>query len=249
MSEKIKVKPYKKPSEYTTKLKIEAYEKNLKLNLEAKRKDFDNLTTSVVPNQINLIKTYLWISSLSFSILILLFTKTDHAPQEYALYSLSIGAILGVLIIFTSFMAMHKTKNKHLAHLKEEDFLMIAQDKWEHTNGLLKMIEVTNSALAGVSQTVTQTGKWLRASIWLMIPYILMMAFGITLHFTNTMKGGINMAEEPKLTRPTISTQPTTQTPVLQANSRVNESTKSDGHRVTADSKPKQSTDNNSTKK
>lgn len=39
MSEKIKVKPYKKQKKEPQKQTPEAYEKNLKLNLEAKRTD------------------------------------------------------------------------------------------------------------------------------------------------------------------------------------------------------------------
>ena len=225
MSVRVKVKHHIKPKEPAKQTTFDAYEKNLKLNLEAKRKDFDNIMTSVIPSQLVLVKTYLWVSSLSFPTLILIFTKKDHAPDGLALIFLCLGALVGIITMLLSLLAIHSTKERYVAHVEaEEDFVQIAQDELEHTQGLLTMLKITTNSIQLGTKIVNKTGKFLRAIFLLMFPYIFFMVSGVILCIpinTNTMKGGTNnMAEDPKYARPTAPTQPVKQPAVLQANSR-----------------------------
>lgn len=241
MSVKVKVKHHIKPKKTAKEITFDAYEKNLKLNLEAKRKDFDNIMTSVIPSQLVLVKTYLWVSSLSFPTLILIFTKKEHAPDGWALFFLCLGALVGIINMLLSLLAIHSTKERYVAHVEaEEDFIQIAQDELEHTQGLLTMLKITTNSIQLGTKIVNKTGKFLRAIFLLMFPYIFFMVSGVILCIpnnintmkedsalipslssnTNTMKGGINMAEDPKNARPTAPTQPVKQPAVLQANSR-----------------------------
>lgn len=225
MSVRVKVKHHIKPKKTAKEITFDAYEKNLKLNLEAKRKDFDNIMTSVIPSQLVLVKTYLWIGSLSFPTLILIFTKKEHAPDGWAFLFLCLGALIGIITMLLSLFAIHSTRERYVAHVEEEkDFVEIKQNELEHTEGLLTMLAITTNSIQLGTKIVNRTAKFLRAIFLLMFPYIFFMVSGVILCIpinTNTMKGGTNnMAEDPKNARPTAPTQPVKQPAVLQANSR-----------------------------
>lgn len=255
MSERIKVKHHIKPKKEPKEVTLDAYEKNLKLNLEAKRKDFDNITTSIIPSQLNLVKTYLWLSSLSFSTLLLLMTKRGDIPFDLSLLSLFFGAVCGISTMFLSLFAIHSTRNRHMAHAEDNDtFANIAQNELEHSEGLLILLHITSHSLQGAKQTVKETSNLLRGAFITTVACIFFIVTGAVLHFSsNTMKGGTNMAEEPKLTRPTAPSQPVKQPEVLQANSReifedvINKSYRGGGVVSTEDTKDK-APDQNQTK-
>lgn len=253
MSEKIKVKSYKKSKKEPKQQTLEAYEKNLKLNLEAKRKDFDNISTSIIPSQINLVKTYMWVTSLSFPIFILIFTTKKHIPDDLTSLFFYFGAVCAISIMFIALFVIHKTKDRYVANSEDNSiFANITQDEQEHTQGLLIMIEITTNSLKMVSQTVTNTGKYLRGIFILMFPFLFCMVTAVTLYITDSlhhMKGGENMAEESKLTRPTAPSQPVKQPEVLQANSRELFENKQSGHRVVSNEEKKQIQDENKSKK
>lgn len=252
MSEKIKVKPYKKPKKEIKEETFEAYEKNLKLNLEAKRKDFDNITTSIIPSQLNLVKTYLWLSSLSFSVLLLLMTKRGDIPFDLSLLSLFLGAVFGVSTMILSLFAIHRTRNRHVAHAEgNESFANIPQNALEHSEGLLILLDITSHSLQGAKETVEKTANLLRGALITTLVGIFFIVSGVVLHFSssNTMKGGTNMAEETKLTRPTAPSQPVKQPEVLQANSREIFEKCDTKYRVASNEDKKPAPDNNSTKK
>ncbi|EJM0816316.1 hypothetical protein NNT63_000360 [Campylobacter jejuni] len=56
-------------------ISYENYEKNLKLQLESKRKDLDIQLTSIIPNQIVLVRTYLWFSTLIVASILTIFSS------------------------------------------------------------------------------------------------------------------------------------------------------------------------------
>ena len=62
---------------------LENYEKNLKLNLEAKRKDLDNITTSVIPSQLTLIRMFLWLSFSIVGVALYLITLGQLSPLQF----------------------------------------------------------------------------------------------------------------------------------------------------------------------
>lgn len=253
MSEKIKVKPYKKPKKEPKEQTLEAYEKNLKLNLEAKRKDFDNISTSIIPSQLNLVKTYMWVTSLSFPIIILIFTKKEHTPDDLTSLFFYLGAVCAISIMFLSLLVIHRTKDRYMAHIEDNDtFANLPQDEQEHTQGLLVMLEITTNSLKMVSQTVTNTGKNLRGIFMLMFPFLFFMVTAVTLYITDSrhhMKGGTNMAEETKLTRPTAPAQPVKQPEVLQANSHQIFEKCDTKHHVASNENRKPAPDKNDSKK
>ena len=53
----------------------ENYEKNLKLQLESSRKDLDIMLTSVIPNQLSLVRMYLWFNASIFGGLVAIFAN------------------------------------------------------------------------------------------------------------------------------------------------------------------------------
>ncbi|MBN1839744.1 MAG: hypothetical protein JW802_06850 [Campylobacterales bacterium] len=252
MSDKLKIKHHIKPKKEPKKVTLDAYEKNLKLNLEAKRKDFDNITTSIIPSQLNLVKTYLWLSSLSFSTLLLLMTKREDTSFDLSLLSLFLGAVCGISTMLLSLFAIHSTRNRHMAHAEDNDmFANIAQNELEHSEGLLILLDITSHSLKGAKQTVKKTSNLLRGAFITTVACVFFIVTGAVLHFSssNTMKGGTNMAEEQKLTRPTAPSQPVKQPEVLQANSREIFENKQTGRRVIATEDKKPTLDKNESKK
>lgn len=53
----------------------ENYEKNLKLQLESFRKDLDAMLTSIIPNQLLLVRMYLWLNVSIFGGLVAIFAN------------------------------------------------------------------------------------------------------------------------------------------------------------------------------
>lgn len=222
MSDRVKIKHHIKPKKEKKKITLEAYEKNLKLNLEAKRKDFDNITTSIIPAQLNLVKTYLWLSSLSFSVITLLITKRDNHSFDTSFFVLVLGAMLCVLTIVLALLAIFKMRDRSMAHCEEDNrFLQIAQNESEHTEGLLVLLTVTNSALDEAKETVKKTGIFLRYVLISTIMCIICIIIGSSIYLyslSNSMKGGKNMSEKQETTRPSAPSQPVKKPEVLKTN-------------------------------
>ncbi|WP_298061802.1 hypothetical protein [uncultured Campylobacter sp.] len=237
---------------------LENYEKNLKLNLEAKRKDLDNITTSVIPSQLTLIRMFLW---LSFSIVGAAFyaIKLDEisSSQFYFLSAIVITtvAIITLCLIAIKSSAVRLTANLDNAYFKDN----IAQDDSEHAQGLIAMLDVTSQALGLAQDNVNKTGRILRVVTYLSFAVIFFISsFAIVSVYHE--KGGENMAEEKKDksaevaktvdSRPAFNQSTQIKPAQMRANSRnITGESQSGGFNITASKKPKQSDNANATDK
>lgn len=240
--------------EQTVKNKNENYEKNLKLNLEAKRKDLDNITTSIIPSQLTLIRMFLW---LSFSVLgaVFYFTKLDKM-NICQTYFLTIISAVTVCIVILCLLAIKESATRLTAHLDNAHFqTKIEQDDNEHVRGLWDMLDVTTKALDIATESLSKTAKLLRYVTYLSL-FALFLLSSLAIISVYSMKGGVNMAEENKDTktssqadtRPVLSSSSDIKPNVLQANNRViNNESIDKGFNITADDKS--GSNNNATDK
>jgi len=222
VSDKVKIKHHIKPKKEEEKITLEAYEKNLKLNLDAKRKDFDNITTSIIPVQLNLAKTYLWLSSVFFSAITLLIKQRDNYSFDISFFMLVIGAIFCVLTIILALLAIFKMRDRSMAHCEDNnDLSKIKQNNLEHTEGLLTLLQLTTDALNEAKETVKKTGLFLRITLISIAICIFCIIIGSSLYLYtlyDSMKGGKNMPEKQETTRPSVPSQPVKKPEVLKTN-------------------------------
>lgn len=66
----------------------ENYEKNLKLQLESFRKDLDAMLTSIIPNQLLLVRMYLWLNVSIFGGLVAIFANQLKYIHIYDMYAI-----------------------------------------------------------------------------------------------------------------------------------------------------------------
>jgi hypothetical protein len=177
-----KTKPSSKDEREKERYKLDGYEKNLKLNLEAKRKDLDILTTAVLPHQINLIKTYLWFASLSIPVALLASRTQNIKPATFILIIIAIFFL--IMVAIECLTALDKSKNRFLAHItKDEHFRIgIKHDKLEHSQGIYDLLVVTSEAIDGVTKTITQTAEVLQGVRYLILVSIGFLIFAFTVH-------------------------------------------------------------------
>ena len=76
---------------------ISDYEHNLRLHLDSKRKDLDILLTSVMPGQVNHIKTIVWINLIYMGIAFKLFDEIVFHTVYLVSYAFSAIAVIIVL--------------------------------------------------------------------------------------------------------------------------------------------------------
>lgn len=227
--------------------KIENYEKNLKLNLEAKRKDLDNITTSIIPFQLTLIRMFLWLSFSSLGA-VFYFVKLDNRVNVFQAYFLVFISLTVICTVIVCLMAIKESADRPTAHLDNNYFRdYINQDDNEHVNGLLAMLDVTTKALDIAAKSMAKAGKMLRCAIYLSFT-TLFFIFSLAVVSIYPMKGGENMAEEQKDvktssdltndTRPVFKSVAEIKPTVLQANNREsinNESlTEGGGYNITS---------------
>lgn len=237
---------------------LENYEKNLKLNLEAKRKDLDNITTSIIPSQLTIVRMFLW---LSFSIVGAAFyaIKLDEisSSQFYFLSAIVITtvAIITLCLIAIKSSAVRLTANLDNTYFKEN----IKQGDSEHTEGLIAMLDVTSKALYLAQDNVNKTGRILRGITYLSFAVVFFISL-FTIVSVYHEKGGKNMAKEQKDksaetikttdSRPSFSQSTQIKPAQIRANSRniIGES-QSGGFNITASKKPKPSNNANTADK
>lgn len=227
--------------------KMENYEKNLKLNLEAKRKDLDNITTSIIPFQLTLIRMFLWLSFSSLGA-VFYFVKPDRIINVCQAYFLVLISLTVICTAIVCLMAIKESADRPTAHLDNNYFRdHINQDDYEHVKGLMAMLDVTTKALDIAAKSMAKAGKMLRRAIYLSFA-TLFFIFSLAVVSIYPMKGGENMAEEQKDvkvstdltndTRPAFKSVAEIKPSVLQANNREsinNESwTEGGGYNITS---------------
>jgi hypothetical protein len=110
-----------------------AYEHNLKLYFESKRKDLDIILTSTIPTQKNLMKTILWLNSS-----ILAFTITLLSKQVGIIF-LSIPFLFSFAAIFHILLSLKDGREKTFGTLALSEIEKIQQDENEKIQALYDM--------------------------------------------------------------------------------------------------------------
>lgn len=90
--------------------KVKNYESNLKLSYDAVRKDYDNIFTSIMPNQVNLIKTYLWLNTFIIGIAVI-FIKEQAITLKILCSFISIFALC-IISMIALVVALYYNKQK-----------------------------------------------------------------------------------------------------------------------------------------
>ena len=225
----------------------ENYEKNLKLQLESSRKDLDIMLTSVIPNQLSLVRMYLWFNASIFGGLVAIFAnqlKYIHIYDMYAiLYVLCFIISCASLIMgcWSALSVISKARHRMLPKDMCEELSKIPTDSLEHVNELNHLISATLDAKKANQENIEQTAhvlvksyKHIRTSL------VLAIIFGIFTLYFNLMKGGENMADD-KDSKPVAMTG-TTQPEKLIANS-INITTESVKPHTESKDKPQQESD------
>lgn len=182
----------------------ENYEKNLKLQLESSRKDLDIMLTSVIPNQLSLVRMYLWFNASLFGGLVAIFANQlkylyAYEMQNIIFYILFFAASCTSLIIgcWSALLAIRKAKSRIFPQDMCQELSDIKTNSLEHVNGLNRLISATLDAKNENQKIIEQTAQVLVKSYrYIQISFILAIIFGVFTLYLNLMKGGENMADD-----------------------------------------------------
>lgn len=229
--------------------KVKNYESNLKLSYDAIRKDYDNILTSIMPNQVNLIKTYLWLNTFIIGIAVIFIKEQAITPKILCSF-ISIFALC-IISMIVLVVALYYNKQKKFIFFKPEDIANIKDDKWSYTQGLINLINETKNAFDSNTEIVKFRAVCIRiGAIFLILAF---MAFTSTtyylLPYINHRKEVIIMPDDkpvkPDENKP-ITMSLSTNSQININTESINESTKENsGFNITADDKS-QSDNNNS---
>ena len=243
MGDKNPKKPYIKQNK-----NHENYEKNLKLQLESFRKDLDVMLASVIPNQLSLVRMYLWFNATIFGGIVAIFANQLKHIHIYDMY-----AILYVVCFITScaslirgcwsaLLAIRKAKSRIFPQDMRQELQAIKTNSLEHINGINHLISATLDAKNENQKIIEQTAQVLVKSYrYIRISLILAIIFGTFTLYLNLVKGGVNMADD-KDSKPVAMTG-TTKPIDIRANSVtiITESVKP--HTESKDKQPQQKSD------
>ena len=197
MGDKNPKKPYIKQNK-----NHENYEKNLKLQLESFRKDLDVMLASVIPNQLSLVRMYLWFNATIFGGIVAIFANQLKHIHIYDMY-----AILYVVCFITScaslirgcwsaLLAIRKAKSRIFPQDMRQELQAIKTNSLEHVNGINHLISATLDAKNENQKIIEQTAQVLVKSYrYIQISFILAIIFGTFTLYLNLVKGGVNMAD------------------------------------------------------
>ena len=243
MGDKNPKKPYIKQNK-----NHENYEKNLKLQLESFRKDLDVMLASVIPNQLSLVRMYLWFNATIFGGIVAIFANQLKHIHIYDMY-----AILYVVCFITScaslirgcwsaLLAIRKAKSRIFPQDMRQELQAIKTNSLEHINGINHLISATLDAKNENQKIIEQTAQVLVKSYrYIRISLILAIIFGTFTLYLNLVKGGVNMADN-KDSKP-IAMTGTTQPEKLIANSMEITTESVKPHTESKDKQPQQKSD------
>lgn len=139
------------------------YEKNLKLNYEAVRKDLDILLSHTIPMQKNLIKTYLWVNFLLLGYIMHQISQVHISTILFGL--LILIWVLSLISIYCSLRALTFGQEKFFGHIDISIMGKIKEDQYEHINGLNKMLEATKSAFDQNARIISKRAQYISYSL------------------------------------------------------------------------------------
>ena len=130
----------------------EAYEHNLKLYFDSKRKDLDILLSTTIPTQKNLMRTILWLNSSFFAFIIALISKENI--HKFLIIAMSIPFLFSFFAILFILFSLKEGRIKFFGTLQLEVINLIAQDENEKIQGLLDMNTSLNLAFNSNAEIV-----------------------------------------------------------------------------------------------
>ncbi|EAH8851413.1 hypothetical protein A0U24_05740 [Campylobacter lari] len=190
----------------------ENYEKNLKLQLESKRKDLDIQLTSIIPNQLVLVRTYLWFSTLIIASILTIFSNKIQSLYLNDFYSLQAFMILLMIATLVSstycvilcFNAVLNFSYRFFPGDAYEKITKFKTDKLEHVNGLNEMISETFVAYKENDKIIYKAAKSLRKAFCCNFFSLILFIIFIIILAIHTTKGGEKMADD-KVDKPVAS--------------------------------------------
>lgn len=231
--------------------KVKNYESNLKLSYDAVRKDYDNILTSIMPNQVNLIKTYLWLNTFIIGIAVIFIKEQAITPKILCSF-ISIFALC-IISMIALVVALYYNKQKKFIFFKPEDIANIKDNKWSYAQGLINLIHETKNAFDLNTEIVKFRAVWIRiGAIFLILAFMAFFTYTTTYYlllYINHRKEVIIMPDDkpvkPDENKP-ITMSLSTNSQININTESINESTKENsGFNITADDKS-QSDNNNS---
>ena len=245
MGDKNPKKPYIKQNK-----NHENYEKNLKLQLESFRKDLDVMLTSVIPNQLSLVRMYLWFNATIFGGIVAIFANQLKHIHIYDMY-----AILYVVCFITScaslirgcwsaLLAIRKAKSRIFPQDMRQELQAIKTNSLEHINGINHLISATFDARQANQENIEKTAQALiKSHRFIRISLILAIIFGTFTLYLNLVKGGVNMADN-KDSKPIAMTGTTRPTDLIANSMKIStEDYKVKSHTESKDKQPQQKSD------
>ena len=202
-----------------------------------------------MPNQVNLIKTYLWLNTFIIGIAVIFIKEQAITPKILCSF-ISIFALC-IISMIVLVVALYYNKQKKFIFFKPEDIANIKDDKWSYTQGLINLINETKNAFDSNTEIVKFRAVCIRiGAIFLILAF---MAFTSTtyylLPYINHRKEVIIMPDDkpvkPDENKP-ITMSLSTNSQININTESINESTKENsGFNIIADDKS-QSDNNNS---
>ncbi|EAI2149087.1 hypothetical protein KY417_001173 [Campylobacter jejuni] len=200
-------------SENKENVSFENYEKNIKLQLESKRKDLDIQLTSIIPNQLALVRMYLWFNTLIAGGVLTIFSskiKNFYFDELFSFQTFQIIFMILTLIsstvcIFLCFIAILNISNRYFPGDMYKKLANFKTDDLEHINGLNEMISETFVAYKENDKIIHKAAKALRLAFWFNIVSLVFFIIFIIILAINLMKGGEIMADEKKVDKPVAS--------------------------------------------
>ncbi|EAJ0335859.1 hypothetical protein ACS0H5_001160 [Campylobacter lari] len=193
-------------------ISYENYEKNLKLQLESKRKDLDIQLTSIIPGQLVLVRTYLWFSTLIIASILTIFSNKIQSlyPNDFcSLQAFMILLMIATLVscaycVILCFNTVLNVSSKSFPGDTYEKIANFETNKSEHVNGLNEMISETFAAYKENDKIIHKAAKSLRKAFYCNFASLIFFIIFIIILAIHTTKGGEKMADD-KVEKPKAS--------------------------------------------
>ncbi|EAK1582345.1 hypothetical protein CJX88_02110 [Campylobacter jejuni] len=200
-------------SENKENISFENYEKNLKLQLESKRKDLDIQLTSIIPGQFQTIKLYMWLCTfiIAGDITILNnYIKTTHTD----LFTIILFSVSIIFLGYCAFFSLLALKiNNTIAFPQDQygEMSKLNSDNLEHTNGINAMISSILDAFDKNNKIINNMSKDIGKIYVFLVIGASISSFAIITSGAQIVKGEIIMSDnKEKVIKPTPQTGTTT---------------------------------------
>jgi len=120
---------------------VENYEHNLKLHLASENRVLDALTRTVMPNQISIIKTILWVNFLMLGIIAQLY----HSSWNQSIMGFVVLAVFSIVICLVAMAFFRDIQLGGLSDLRAMS--KYKDDKWTKSQALFDFLSSTRAAI------------------------------------------------------------------------------------------------------